>query len=148
MEKVTIATPIKVVKSEEYLLVIKDAQGEYHYFHKKHTKKIKGKNVTFKEGQYDGKSIDMQLGKVKRRVKQYFFDEVLAILISEKPGKKFRGSSWNKIYSYIEIRYIKSKGSNMTQPYIALILNNGGEMVHPYIPSSYDMIGEMFIEVI
>jgi len=45
-EKVTIVVPIKVIPSKNYLLVIKDAEGRYHYFND--------------EGEYDGWSEDVK----------------------------------------------------------------------------------------
>jgi len=44
-EKITIIAPIKVIPSNNYLLVIKDAKGRFHYFDE--------------EGEYDGWSEDV-----------------------------------------------------------------------------------------
>jgi len=54
-----IKSPIKVIPSSNYLLVIKDADGIIHYWHKEHTSIIEGKEVKFEEGQYDGWSKDV-----------------------------------------------------------------------------------------
>ena len=51
-------TPIKVIPSELYLLMIKDANNITHYWHKEHTAIINGKEVHFKEGKYDGHSSE------------------------------------------------------------------------------------------
>lgn len=56
MEKVELRNPIKVIPSENYLLMIKDADNITHYWHKKHTSIIDGEEVQFKEGEYDGHS--------------------------------------------------------------------------------------------
>lgn len=55
-QKVTITAPIKVKPSENYLLVIEDADGVTHFFHKEHTATIEGKEVKFSDGDYDGYS--------------------------------------------------------------------------------------------
>ena len=55
-QKVTITAPIRVKPSENYLLVIEDADGVTHYFHKEHTSIIEGEEVNFEDGQYDGYS--------------------------------------------------------------------------------------------
>ena len=54
-QKVTIEAPIKVIPSDLYLLIIEDADGVRHYWHKEHENKY-GK---FAEGQYDGWSVDI-----------------------------------------------------------------------------------------
>lgn len=56
-KKVTITVPIKVMPSKNYSLVIEDAEGITHFFHKKHTANIEGRKVYFKEGEYDGSGI-------------------------------------------------------------------------------------------
>lgn len=49
-QTVKIKSPIKLISSKNYLLVLEDADGVTHYWHKKHENKY-GK---FKDGQYDG----------------------------------------------------------------------------------------------
>lgn len=55
--KLELKTPIKVIPSDNYLLMIKDADNITHYWHKEHTSIIDGKEVHFKEGEYDGYSM-------------------------------------------------------------------------------------------
>ncbi|MCH8067832.1 MAG: hypothetical protein IID16_00965 [Candidatus Marinimicrobia bacterium] len=59
MHGLEIRLPIKVIPSENYSLMIKDANGVTHYWHKEHTSIINGKKVQFKEGEYDGHSRKM-----------------------------------------------------------------------------------------
>lgn len=56
--RVLISHPIKVkdFEGENYYLIIEDNDGVTHYFHKEHTTKIDGKQVHFREGEYDGHS--------------------------------------------------------------------------------------------
>jgi hypothetical protein len=49
-QEVKFRAPIKVIESDNYYLVIEDAVGVTHYFHKEHDNKY-GK---FKQGEYDG----------------------------------------------------------------------------------------------
>jgi hypothetical protein len=51
MKHVTLKTPIKVIESKYYYLVIEDANGITHYFHNKHEDEKYGK---FEQGEYDG----------------------------------------------------------------------------------------------
>lgn len=55
-QTITIIAPIRVIPSELYLLIIEDAEGIRHYFHKEHTSIIDGNVVKFENGQYDGHS--------------------------------------------------------------------------------------------
>ena len=57
---VKIKSPIKVIPSEHYYLIIEDANGVRHYWHNKHESKEYG---NFKEGAYDGWS--KQVGKLE-----------------------------------------------------------------------------------
>ena len=59
-------TPIKVKPSENYLLVIEDADEVTHYFHNEHTSVIEGKEVKFETGQYDGYSRDCKVECVSK----------------------------------------------------------------------------------
>ena len=55
-QTVTIESPIKVMPSENYLLVIEDANGTRHFWHKEHENRY-GK---FHSGQYDGWSKESE----------------------------------------------------------------------------------------
>jgi len=59
-QTVKIKSPIKVKPSENYLLVIEDADGVTHYWHKEHISVIEGEEVKFESGQYDGWSREMK----------------------------------------------------------------------------------------
>ena len=52
--EIKIKNPIKIIPSENYLLMIKDADGITHYWHKEHISIIDGVEVKFENGQYDG----------------------------------------------------------------------------------------------
>jgi len=56
-ELVTIKSPIKIIPSKNYLLVIEDADSVRHYWHNEHGK--------FQNGQYDGwsKSCKLKINK-------------------------------------------------------------------------------------
>lgn len=66
MNTVKLKNPIKIIPSENYLLVIEDADGVNHYWHKKHTSTIEGKEVHFKDGDYDGFSRDCKDVETKK----------------------------------------------------------------------------------
>jgi hypothetical protein len=53
-ETAKIKAPIEIIPSDNYLLVIKDADGIYHYWHKEH----ENEDRTYQSGQYDGWSKD------------------------------------------------------------------------------------------
>ena len=55
--KLELKHPIKVIQSKNYFLMIKDANNITHYWHKEHTSIINGKEVQFKDGEYDGHSM-------------------------------------------------------------------------------------------
>lgn len=61
-QTVTIKSPITVIPSKVYLLVIKDANGVTHFWHKKHRNRY-GK---FASGQYDGWSKEMTENNCKK----------------------------------------------------------------------------------
>lgn len=67
-QTVTLKSPIKIMSSENYSLVLKDADGITHYWHKEHTAIIEDKEVEFKEGQYDGWSKDI-MRPIKEAIK-------------------------------------------------------------------------------
>lgn len=50
MKTAIIDSPIEVIPSEHYLLVIKDSKGITHYWHKEHINEY----GEFKDGEYDG----------------------------------------------------------------------------------------------
>lgn len=60
-QTVVIKSPIKVIPSENYLLVIEDANGVRHYWHKKH----KNKYGDFQDGEYDGWSKEIATEDMK-----------------------------------------------------------------------------------
>ncbi|MCH7826411.1 MAG: hypothetical protein IIC75_00320 [Bacteroidetes bacterium] len=57
---IELKNPIKVIPSDNYLLMIKDGNNITHYWHKEHTSIKDGKEIQFKEGQYDGHSRPIQ----------------------------------------------------------------------------------------
>lgn len=63
--RVTLHGHIEVIPSEQYLLVIRDSEGITHYWHKEHTSILEGKEVKFKNGQYDGWSAELSNKKAK-----------------------------------------------------------------------------------
>ena len=67
--KLELKTPIKVIPSDNYLLMIKDDDNVTHYWHKEHTSIIDGKEVQFKEGEYDGYSRDFDDCKLHWAIK-------------------------------------------------------------------------------
>lgn len=54
---VEIVSPIKVIPSEQYLLVVEDATHTRHYWHKSHKS---DDGVEFKDGEYDGYSTNCE----------------------------------------------------------------------------------------